>query len=104
LSTVAPKVLQALRSVDHFSLPLDQQGHFQHKQVAGWLSTSGAEALAQLKGLQRKLFEAFPECSHLNDDPDRDITDFVPHLSVGQWPDLGSAEQDIGAHQVRWQP
>lgn len=47
-----------------------------------WLDPSSSKELSQLQG---KLLEAFPDCTDLNEDPSRGITEFTPHLSLGQW-------------------
>jgi hypothetical protein len=35
--------------------------------------------------VQSALQAAFPACNDLSDDPQRGITSFTPHLSLGQW-------------------
>eukprot|EP00899_Mesostigma_viride_P027500 jgi/Mesvir1/7935/Mv11857-RA.1 len=40
-----------------------------------------------LCSLQERLVAAFPGCTDLSDDPERGITQFTPHLSLGQWRD-----------------
>ena len=47
-----------------------------------WLDPSSSKELSQLQG---KLLEAFPDCTDLSEDPSRGITEFTPHLSLGQW-------------------
>lgn len=39
-----------------------------------------------VEGLQAALQAVFPECNDLSEDPDRNITSYIPHLGVGQWP------------------
>ena len=47
-----------------------------------WLNPSSSKELSQLQG---KLLKAFPDCTDLSEDPSRGITEFTPHLSLGQW-------------------
>ena len=47
---------------------------------------------AELQQLQQMLADAFPGCTHLNNDPFRGITSFQPHLSIGQWRHAAEAE------------
>ena len=47
-----------------------------------WLDPSSKKELSQLQG---KLLEAFPDCTDLSEDPSRGITEFTPHLFLGQW-------------------
>lgn len=58
----------------------------------------------ELQAVQAALVEAFPECIDLSWDPKRDITRFVPHLSLGQWrgrAEAAAAVEELGA---AWQP
>ena len=54
-----------------------------------WLEPSSSKQLSQL---QEKLLEAFPDCTDLSEDPLRGITEFTPHLSVGQWTGSSAAQ------------
>ena len=49
--------------------------------------------------MQQALYDAFPECRDLNHDPSRGITEFVPHLGVGQ---AQSRDALVQAEQVQY--
>lgn len=51
--------------------------------------------LIGLVALQSALQGAFPGCTDLSDDPQRDITRFTPHLSLGQWPNKQLLQEDM---------
>jgi hypothetical protein len=52
---------------------------------------------AGLVALQSALQAAFPSCTDLSNDPQRDISAFTPHLSLGQW---SNKQQLLAAMQV----
>ena len=63
-------------------ITLDEVSYFQHSQSCTvWLSGK----CQQLLDLQSTLQEAFPDFHELSTDPDRNISGFRPHLSLGQW-------------------
>ena len=53
--------------------------------------------------MQAALVEAFPECTDLSDDPSRGITQFTPHLSLGQCRDRAAAEEAVRQYGAGWQ-
>lgn len=64
-----------------------------------WLHHCAALPVASgLMALQSALQAAFPACTDLSDDPQRGITAFTPHLSLGQW---HNKQQLLAALQVR---
>lgn len=62
---------------------LDEVSYFEHKSSCTiWLGSRSQELLA----VQERLQEAFPNFHELSHDPERNIRNFAPHLSLGQWP------------------
>jgi hypothetical protein len=53
--------------------------------------------LAGLAAVQSALQAAFPGCTDLSDDPQRNISGFMPHMSLGQW---HNKKQLLSAMQV----
>lgn len=63
-------------------ITLDEVSYFEHTQSCTiWLGGHSQ----QLVDLQSSLQEAFPDFHELSRDPDRNIMEFKPHLSLGQW-------------------
>ena len=63
-------------------ITLDEVSHFKHTQSCTiWLGSHSQELI----DLQSSLQEAFPDFHELSRDPERNIMEFSPHLSLGQW-------------------
>lgn len=62
------------------------------QRVASNAQQRYAMHIAELKELQAALVRAFSNCTDLSKDPERGITDFVPHFSLGQWKSAADAE------------
>ena len=72
-------------------LKLSQLQFFDHgKSCTLWLDPGSRQQLGQL---QEKLVQTFPDCTDLSEDPSRDITEFSPHLSLGQWPSADAVQR-----------
>ncbi|KAK9803101.1 hypothetical protein WJX73_002766 [Symbiochloris irregularis] len=96
----ATKALDAIASLPPFQITLSSTGFFNHgRSCTLWLKPE-SEGLMQL---QSTLFKAFPECKDLNEDPTRDIQEFVPHLSLGQWPNADAVQQAGQEFEAQWQ-
>lgn len=64
-------------------ITLDEVSYFEHKSSCTiWLGSRSKKLLA----VQARLQEAFPDFHELSHDPERNIQEFSPHLSLGQWP------------------
>lgn len=101
----AEKALRWLQPVD---LQLHNLSFFQHgpRSCTVWAGPEeGSESAAWLQSLHASLLAAFPQCTDLNDDPDRGIDGFEPHLSLGGWPGPSKAESAIVSLQKGgWEP
>ena len=61
------------------------------------INSSLCVVLAGLAAVQSALQAAFPACTDLSDDPQRNISGFMPHMSLGQW---HNKKQLLSAMQV----
>lgn len=93
--------MQGLTDVQPFAVALDSPGTFQHSKAVGWLGPRSSAQVEALRKLQSRLVDLFPECTELSANPRRRITAFQPHLTLGQWPDAGSAQRALLQRQVR---
>ena len=77
--SVSPNAYDNHRSLQ---ITLDEVSFFKHSQSSTiWLGGHSQ----QLLELQKALREAFPDFHELSQDPERGISEFRPHLSLGQW-------------------
>lgn len=77
----------------------------QQWQWQQWLQLVRSQSLTRLSAcsaevgeVQAALAAAFPHCQDLNNDPARDITRFIPHLSIGQFKNAAAAEEAGKVH------
>ncbi|GBF95104.1 hypothetical protein Rsub_07688 [Raphidocelis subcapitata] len=110
----AARAAEALGGVEPFeaSVRLESFGRFDHGRSSTlWLCPSepGGPAAARTQcghpgvaRAQSALQSAFPDCDDLSNDPGRGITQFSPHLSVGQWRDAAAAEAAARELAASW--
>lgn len=73
------------------------------KSATLWLDPAeDEEGKAGLEAISSALVDAFPDCTDLSDDPERNITGYVPHLSIGQWPGKG-LKSEIEEANAAWE-
>lgn len=103
----AAQAEDALRDVTPFDVCLTQASFFEHgcKSSTVWLDPAAdQESSANFAALHSALLRKFPDCTDLSHDPERDISGFVPHLSLGSWRGQEDAQRGIEAIMERWAP
>eukprot|EP00210_Caulerpa_lentillifera_P001878 g1807.t1 len=99
--TASRRLRRVLQKFSSSKLTLNHFSFFEHGNTCTvWLQPESSN----LASIQEALVEEFPECFHLNNDPSRNINQFIPHLSVGQWPNQRSAQEAISSLSRTFQP
>lgn len=104
--TLKPKAIQALSSIQPFTLHFNKFKYFQHGKSSStlWLDPQEGECdePQNLLEIESKLIGAFPTCTDLVDISKEGK--FVPHLSVGQFKGKQMVERFQSQFQSSWQP
>jgi poly(A) polymerase len=101
-ATAAHLATSALAPLQPFTLDLTRFSHFEHRRSCTlWLQP---QPDSHLQRLHAALLAAFPDCTELSNDPQRGISEFTPHLSVGQWPRLEAVLEAAEHHGKEWSP
>jgi len=101
MEVAARRAAAALKQTAPFQVTLAKFDVFEHgRSCTLWLDPASPELVT----LQETLAKEFPECNDLSNDPDRGITTFVPHLSVGRWRDRQEVQAAAEAYQTSFQP
>lgn len=107
LEEAALEASQALEGLAPFTVLLGQPMYFNHgpRSSTLWLDPTVGEPVASaFQALHAKALAAFPDCTELSADIKRNITRFVPHVSLGWWPGAVAAGRAAEAVGKSWQP
>lgn len=97
----ADKAYEALADVFPGECRLESFKYFVHRRSCTlWLEPRPDRTLQEIHAA---LVKSFPECTDLSLDTSRDITSFVPHLSVGQWPNENTVNDALDDYQKDWE-